>query len=102
MRAFLLISSLLAAAAWADVPGPKTVCIAPDGCVSCENADTDCIAAAQDAGLVLSDCVSTRGVPTRFVCPPGHPAVASCGCSNAPVFFGVTLAVLVLLFRRKR
>jgi MYXO-CTERM domain-containing protein len=93
---------VMSVSAWADVPGPRTICIAPDGCVACDAFDDTCIAQAQDAGLVLSDCVSNRGVPQKYVCPPGHPAVASCGCGTTPAVGALVLAALALVTRRRR
>jgi uncharacterized protein (TIGR03382 family) len=105
LRAMVVAVVVVASPVLADVfPGSafKTVCDAPEACVACASFDDACIGDAQDAGLILSDCKSTRGTPTSYVCPPGHPAVASCGCtsstgSGALAFVFVALA----LFRRR-
>lgn len=98
----VLVVAVVAAPVLADVPGPRTVCIAPEGCVACEAFNDACIASAQDAGLVLSDCVSNRGTPTSYVCPPGHPAVASCACSGGSAGVGLLGVIGLLLFSRRR
>ncbi|MFZ5439312.1 MAG: hypothetical protein ACOZQL_04845 [Myxococcota bacterium] len=98
---WLVLVAALAMPAFADVPGPKTDCDVPAGCVSCATSDQGCISSAQDAGLILSDCVSTRGTPTSYVCPSGHPALRTCGCTSGGVGAGLFAAVL-LLRRRAR
>lgn len=103
LRELVVAVVVLATPVLADVfPGSafKTVCDAPDACVACASFDNACISDAQDAGLVLSDCKSTRGTPTSYVCPAGQPAVASCGCTSSTGTGALTLVALVLLRRR--
>lgn len=96
----MLVMSLVAAVALADVPGPKKTCTAPPECVACRTGDQPCLDNAADAGLILSDCVSRVGVPTYFVCPPGVTPTASCSCSSAGG--ALLLAVVAVLGGRRR
>lgn len=98
----LLGLCLFSSLALADVPGPKRICIVPDGCVSCGLNDHACIDPAVDAGLVVSDCVSSHGSPQTYVCPPGHPAVAGCGCSSVEALGLIGVGALLSLVRRRR
>jgi len=100
VRIAVLVGSLVAAVALADVPGPKTVCKAPPECVPCSAGDRACVDNAVDAGLILSDCVSRVGTPTSFLCPPGVMPTASCSCSSAGG--ALLLALVAVLGGRRR
>lgn len=99
LRAVLVVS-LVAGSAFADVPGPKQTCNAPPECVGCPVSDPDCKANAEDAGLLATDCTTRRGVPVNYYCPPGVEPVQTCGCSGASGLFAI--GALVLLGRRAK
>lgn len=100
LRGAMVVVSLFAGAAFADVPGPKSVCHAPLECVGCSISDPDCKANAQDAGLLATDCTTQRGTPVNYYCPPGVEPVQACGCSSASGL--LALGVLVMLARRAK
>ena len=51
----VLVGSLVAAVALADVPGPKTVCKAPPECVPCSAGDRACGDNPRDPGRNIND-----------------------------------------------
>lgn len=101
LRRAVLVVSVLAGAAFADVPGPKSVCNAPPECVGCSVSDPECSAGAQDAGLLKTDCTTQRGTPVNYYCPPGVDPVQSCGCSGAAGLSAFAFGALAMLGRRR-
>ena len=102
MRSAILSVMVLAAPAFADVPGPKPVCSAPAECVGCSISDTECSDGAVDAGLAKTDCHTQHGTPVYYYCPPGVKPVQTCGCSGGAGASVFALGALAWLVRRRR
>lgn len=107
MRAALLVLSLFASSALADVGPRPPPCSVPTACVTCVNnagdADAGCAAGALDAGLVLSECSDRSGsVLSSYYCPKDQPAVRSCGCATVDVVGLAGLGVFLPRLLRRR
>jgi MYXO-CTERM domain-containing protein len=108
MRALVLVlSSLVAGVAVADVGPAPPRCVVPGSCVTCrvrtgmESGDA-CVVAALDGGLVKQQCSDKLGADTALhYCPSGTTATKP-GCATAPGLVGVALLALSGLARRRR
>jgi uncharacterized protein (TIGR03382 family) len=106
---------LLSVTALADYAPPAVKCVVPPECVTCSSERTgpplsDCLGAAEDAGLVVSDCFDFTGITsglqttTKYACPPGVKAYRghACGCTSAEAVAAMALAMAPLVRRRKK
>lgn len=106
MRALVLVLTMVAGVAVADVGPAPPRCVVPGACVTCrvrtgmESGDP-CVVDALDGGLVKQQCSDKLGADTALhYCPSGTTATKP-GCTSAPGLVGVALVAWSLARRRR-